>query len=175
MCKVKLYRGVCNIYEVDQILTNGTIGGQTTFEDTINPSGKKVELKTEESNKRGETKFSSLIESSVGVYKRYQGGTGGENLPRIVNITSLRPLIEYTTDQSVATRFGLLGVITVIVDTIFLEPVKPLGPEYGVFCVSNGILDKVSFQFNPEAFTRAEIKSNSALAKSLADFKLKFK
>lgn len=135
-----LYRGVCNIYEALNILKNHTAGGQTNFD--VGDSG--IELLEGADVSQGQTRFDQLDAKACICSQR---GTCGERYPRIVNIKQLRPLIEYTYDKSVAIGFGLLGVITISIDDIFIEP-SPAGREMGAFCVSNANLHGFRFELS---------------------------
>ena len=163
MAVIVLYRGVSNIFEAERILVNHTAGGQTTFD--AGRTG--VKLKDPSRTAPGQTLFANLDPASVRSYIREQRGTEGERLPIIVEKADSRPLVEYTTDHTVAKRFGLLGMISIRVDDSYAEPRISSSPESGVFCLANAPVQALHFQLCPSKRPEAEEKLKALFMESL--------
>lgn len=137
---LRLYRGVCNIYEAIQILLNHTIGGQTCFD----PGETKIKLLDGASPEQGKTRFIDLDPETVDAYIKEQSGSAGEGMPHIFCSTQLKPIIEYSSARCVAEGFGQLGTLEVNVNEEFVRKSK-IGPEMSVFCVSNANVHRIYF------------------------------
>ena len=139
MAKV-LYRGISNVCQLSNILNRQTAGGweqnDISFEDYLN-------------------KNPDIPKSII-----HQSGSEAERLPLIVCIDDTkdtqRSVIEYTTDESVAAGFGLIGYICIEIDDKYVEkeeykesegPEKekpvvpktktPIGSERSIYCLSS--------------------------------------
>ena len=140
-----LYRGVCNICEAKQIILNQTAGGLAAFPQA---GGIRVCDRAQDVNF---PKFGELVPEDATAYMRNQR-THGEGRPGIVNNTNLRPLIEYTTNENVASNFGVLGYFEIHVDSCYLEPNAGGGNERSIFCVSSACVEFL--QFTPNRLSR---------------------
>lgn len=151
MSKWKIFRGISNIAQLENILKNKTAGGWGVKKDS-----------TWENSK-----------STLDLIK-IQKGTDAERISKVVDIDDTqiheRQIVEYTFDSNVAKGFGLVGVICVNIDSKYSEEIDTKDTEKSIFCLSTAPVEIVSFKFN-ENF--AEHEKYNKLKDKVDNFLLK--
>lgn len=133
--KVHLYRGISNTYEAEHILVNKTVGGQIIF----NANNTLVRLKNNANIQSGMTRYADLVEQSTEEYMGEVRENPNEGIPSVFTLNNLRPLIEYSFSENIASGFGMLGLVKVEIDTQYISNVRRVRNrnEESVFCVAN--------------------------------------
>ena len=131
-----LYRGISNVIQMIDILDNRTAGGCPK-----NPTRTMALLRT----------FNPDINNVM----VKQVGTDGEGFPRIVCDDSKKTqndsVIEYTLCKTIAEGHGLLGVITIEIDKLFVD--DNVSSEKGIFCVSSAPIRIIDIVIEPNIYS----------------------
>ena len=129
MCKLRLYRGISNVTQLENILKNQTAGGW----------------------KKNDSLVWQDFNGELDSYVKCQKGTDGEVLPCIVEIDDTddqkRCIVEYTFSAKKAKQFGKVGVICIEIENKYAETPNKNDVEFGIFCLSTAPVDIVHFEF----------------------------